>query len=494
MVGVVLTAFLVSQATAARTRTFSDRTDEVGLATERTDSWGALWADHDSDGYPDLFIGRHGGNPYFFTGSSDGYDRRRLNFNLPQGYDPMDDERWTDRHGCAWGEATGDGGVDLYCTVGANEGTSVGPNQLLVFTEGGLRERGRHYKVRDPYGRGRSVNWLDYDSDGDLDIFVANFDRAGHPNVLFENKRGVFRQRDAGLRDVLRSYSSTWADWDSDGDPDLLVMQYNAGAIAYENRSGRFARTTLRGISGVAWRSAAWGDFNGDGWPDVHMVNEEHAIVLANRKGTFHAVDERALDQGRASAWLDVENDGDLDLFVVQGAPGIYQSSEAVDRPDFMLVRGAKGFTKHSRAAFRGPTGGNGDSVAVADSDRDGALDVFVTNGYFEYQKWVGRNVYLENRSQVAGWIALDLNGSRWNPWGYGARLEVRTSDLRYRRELTDGVAFRAQSEVGHVHLGIGSAGAASVRIVWPDGIEDCLTVLRNTRAVVNRGTHSCPD
>lgn len=416
----------------------------------------------------------------------------RHDFVSPPGYEHLDDDDWTDRHGCAWGEANGEAGPELYCAVGANKGGGIGPNQLLTFTPDGVKDRAKRFGVRDSYGRGRSANWLDHDSDGDLDLFVTNFDRAGRPNVLFENRRGDFQRTRAGVGDVLRSYSSSWSDWDSDGDPDLLVMQFRAGTVAYENRGGRFSRVSLPGITGVDWRSAAWGDFDGDKRTDVHMVGENRAAVFRNTPSGFRMVDDRRIGEGRMSAWLDFENDGDLDLFVVRGARGIYQSGDELNLADFILLRKKGRFIRYRREAFRGPKRGNGDSVAVADSDRDGKTDLYVTNGHFEYATWVGRNTYFSNLTEGGGSVGLTLRGPRWNPWGIGARVRVRTSAKTYWREVTDGVTFRAQSEVGHLTMGLGSASSARIRIVWPGGKRDCLRADAGSSHEVSRGSQPC--
>ncbi|MEA2488153.1 MAG: enediyne biosynthesis protein, partial [Actinomycetota bacterium] len=89
-------------------------------------------------------------------------------------------------------------------------------------------------------------------------------------------------------------------------------------------------------------------------------------------------------------------------------------------------------------------------------------------------------------------WIELDPKGGTKNPYAYGARVEVRTPDLDYWRELTDGVGFKSQSEVDPVHLGIGSAALARVTIVWPDGGRDCLPAHADDKISVTEGISPC--
>lgn len=489
----ILLLLVSSAAVAAPTPRLRDATDAVGLKHRRTGTWSNVWFDHDRNGFPDIFIGRHGGWPLFYANDGGTYKRLWLDFMSPPGYDSIDGDTDVDRHSCAWGEATGDGGPELYCTAGANAGTGAGPNQLLTRTESGLRDLARRYGVRDIYGRGRSVNWIDHDSDGDLDLFVGNWARSGRPSVMFVNRRGSFVKRNVGVEHNHRTISSSWADWDRDGDPDLLVMQYNAPTIAYENRGGRFEPVSLPFVTSGSWHSATWGDFDGNGYPDVHVINEQRSLILRNSRRGFSVADSRAIAQGRSSAWLDIENDGDLDLFVVAGAAGVTPTDSSVNRPDALLINRSRGFVAFRRKAFRGPRVGNGDSVTVSDHDRDGREDVLVTNGYYEYGVWRGKTQLFANRTQARNWVAVDLVGRRWNPSGFGAMITVTTPNRRYRRQLNDGVAFRSQNEVGHVHLGIGGAARAYVRIIWPTGEKDCVAIAKGQSQQVQIGSLPCP-
>ncbi len=354
-----------------------------------------------------------------------------------------------------------------------------------------MRDRARGFGVRDRHGRGRTVNWIDHDGDRDLDIFVGNHHRPNHPNVMFENLRGRFRRAAVGVGHELATVSSTWADWDADGDPDLLVLQRDHDApVAYENIGGRFAIATI-GIRGRNWRSAAWGDFDGDGFPDLHLVKASRSAIFHNVSGRFRRVDERTLSMGRMSTWVDLNNDGDLDLFVVQG----YRDGS--NRGDFLVIRNrADGFEKVTGASFRGTTAGNGDSVTVADHDADGRMDVFVTNGHrcgisSPYPP-CGPHSLLENRSAAGNWAGVRLRGGRWNPFGMGATVEVVGVTRAYRRQIGDGVDFRAQSDPSYVHLGLGPDGGALVTVRWPDQEIDCVSVTAGGVQVVRKGEHPC--
>jgi FG-GAP-like repeat len=460
---------------------FVDVSRQAGVATQPTLTWGATWVDHDLDGDPDLFASRHWHRPRFYINEDGDFHLFRQDF-YPYLFD---------RHACAWGEADGDGTPDLYCTQGADQGQGSGNNQLLIQSGRSFTDRAGDYGVENPFGRSRTINWVDFDSDGDLDIFVGNKLRAGYPNVLYRNDRTSFKSVDVGLGDELNTLHSTWSDWDHDNDPDLLVLRYfPESAIAYTNQDGSFAPIELPGVSGESWSSAVWADFDGDGWDDLALIGEDRAVVMRNQEGRFRPVAATQLVSGRAGAWLDVENDGDLDLFLVQGALG------TSNRPDLMLVNTAKGFRRYRGSTFRGPRTGSGESVSVADYDRDGRSDLFVTNGadtHRDDHSVVGKWTLLENRSITGNWVAVDLHGRPRNPWGMGSYLEVRAHDLHYFRHVGDGIGLRSQSEVGHLVLGLGGAPRALIRIVWPNGMIDCARARSHETVELKQGSAPCP-
>jgi hypothetical protein len=450
-------------------------TDWLGSYTR---TWGAAWVDHDNDGDPDVFLGRHQYVPWLFerTSHSFGVSREGAAFIK------------ADRHNCAWGEANGDGAPDLYCTIGAQRGKGEGPNQLYVRTSGGYEERAEQFGVTNPKGRGRSVNWIDYDSDGDLDIFVGNRERPIAPAAMYRNDNDTFHRAETGLEEPDVS-NSTWADWDNDGDPDLLVLPGNVPPIAYENEGGAFTRVSLHPATTRVWKSAAWGDYNADGWIDVHLVRRKRAVVLRNSPSGFLMVDPHPLVNGRMSEWLDLENDGDLDLFIVKGATGLYPGPEATNYPDVVLVNKRGVFEPLRQPALAGPSKGSGDTVTVTDYDRDGRTDILVTNGY---QTRSGPLWLIHNLSVAGRWLGIDLVGPPNNPLAYGARITVTTSTRTYRRQLTDGVGFRSQSEVGYTTFGVGDARSAQVELLWPDGTTSCYSTPTNRSFTAVHGTAAC--
>lgn len=459
---------------------FEDVTGVAGMS-DVTRTWGSAWTDADHDGFPDAFLGRHWRPPRFLYSVGEGLYREPERALAGIGFD---------RHSCVWGEANGDGAPDVYCVRGADKGDGTGANQLFIQTAPReFTDRSRGSGTSNPRGRGRTVNWLDFDDDGDLDLFVGNQYRRGHPNLMLRNDGGTFTRVDAGISDELETSSSSWSDWDADGDPDVLVLQHNGPAVAYENTGGEFRRVELAGTEGSGWLSGAWGDFDADGRPDLHLMSVGQARLLHNTPQGFEEVHREEVTFGRMSTWLDVDNDADLDLFLVQGAFGRNPSEDATNEPDLMLVNTGGEFARAEDASWRGRETGNGESVAAVDHDRDGGVDLFVMNGAFQ---WTGPNLFLRNRSERQSWIGIDLRGKNENPMGIGARVAVTVDDRTLHHQMTDGVNAHSQNETGYLHVGVGDASVARVEVVWSDDRRDCRTTPVDRVVTVRHGSSPC--
>lgn len=460
---------------------FVDASAANGIDLQPRHSWGSTWIDHDDDGDPDLLVDRHYLLPAMFEQADAGYREASWQETLavPE----------FDRHACLWGDPNADARADLFCTQGAERGRGWGPNQLLVQNgDGGFRDMAKELGVDYPRGRARTANWVDYDGDGDFDLFVGTQRRDGFPNEMFRNNGGRFRRVAVGLSQELETEASAWADWDDDGDPDLLLTLKGRKARAYENRRGRFVKVRLPRVTDREWLSASFGEFNRDRWPDLHLIDEQRSVVLVNRRGSFRVVHRMQTRQGRMGVWFDADNDSDQDLFVVQGAPGKGDNPDAVDSPDLLLIRRGTSFTKRV-IEQSGARDGNGDSAAVADHDRDGTLDLFVTNGY---KRSAGPFVLLENRTVGGAWAGLDLMGRRGNPLAMWVDLKVSVGPKVFWRRITDGFSFRSQSEVGYVHVGLGTQTSADVTVVWPWGGRDCVTLQAGVVTALTQGSAPC--
>ncbi|MHC1763344.1 MAG: FG-GAP repeat domain-containing protein [Verrucomicrobiia bacterium] len=229
--------------------------------------------------------------------------------------------------GCAWGDFDNDGYPDLFVA------NAVGSTNRLYHNNG----NGSFTRIRPVTtsgGMSHGCTWADYDGDGDLDLFVAG----GHDQNerQFRNDgNAVFTRITTGAPVTAGGDNNgvAFADYDNDGDMDLLVTGFrSSGNRLYRNDgTNGFVRVTEGPLATTrgASQNPAWGDYDNDGHLDLFIANScerdvskgENNFLFHNEgDGTFTRVTEGAavIDGGRSwgCGWADYDNDGDLDLFV----------------------------------------------------------------------------------------------------------------------------------------------------------------------------------
>ncbi len=286
-----------------------NRITEGPLVNDSGTSFNSTWGDFNNDGNVDVFVAnsRHANFLYMNNGSS----FSRVNT------DPF----LTDlgrSSGCSWVDFDNDGYLDLF----------VANRDLANFLyrnngDGTFIKIGQGEIVSD-LSTSRAVAWADYDNDGDSDLFVAN---DGEANFLYQNSgAGSFTRitNSAVVNSGVASQSASWGDYDNDGDLDLFVANIqgernrllkNNGALGFEEiLDGEIAND--RGFS----ISSSWADFDNDGDLDMFVGNGSLSVLYINNgDGTFGKLeDDITLRNGaRSNAWADYDRDGDLDLFTI---------------------------------------------------------------------------------------------------------------------------------------------------------------------------------
>lgn len=226
----------------------------------------------------------------------------------------------------------------------------------------------------DDAGYGRGAAWNDHDNDGDLDLFVAN-----HSGVskLFLNDEGVFIDATAPpLDDPGNGQGVAWGDYDNDGEVDLYLSDEDGPNRLFHNDGTGFsevaAGTPLADQSG-AGRAVAWADYDNDGDLDLYLANHVDAIPVPDR--LFENDSTGFVDTGlcadtessESATWGDYDNDGHTDLFVANynGPNRLYRNL---------------GDGTFADVAPGTPIEDSGLNVAAAwaDYDNDGDLDLYV--------------------------------------------------------------------------------------------------------------------
>jgi len=455
--------------------TFVEVGAAAGVAVSGTAGSGPIFADIDGDGWLDILVGGvQGAGVRGFRGRGDGsFAGVDFGMSLPQ---PAPSSF---RRGSGSGEEMPPGGRDTY-----------------------------------------SAAFGDYDRDGDLDMALAHWNvlvEQGESTETLWRNDGDFHFTDVSVDSriaaILRGTANTFfdftftpnfADVDSDGFPDLLLAaDFGTSKVLRNQGDGTFADVTdTRVVTDENGMGAAIGDYDNDGdldwfvssiW-DPDGVAEEHWGVTGNRlyrnrgDGTFEDVTTAAgVRQGYwgwGATWADVNNDGFLDLFHVNGWG---RSAEYVPSRDFyrdpsplFVAAGDGTFTEQAHDLGIDDTG-MGRGVVSFDYDRDGDLDFFIANSQGRPRLW--RN----DGGNEQTYLTVKLRGPVGNSEGIGARVEVVTGDLTQMRELRAGSNFESQ-DPAEAHFGLGGyAVADAVRVIWPDGIETILTdVVAGQRLVVS--------
>ena len=271
------------------------------------------WADYDGDGDLDEFVGFRGRASRLYRQDHGTFADVAAEAGIA---DPIE------TRAAAWGDFDADGDPDLYI------GFAAGAPNKLYRNDGGRFTNVAHALGVDVTGITRQVSFVDYDNDGDLDLFVAFRER---PNHLFRNDGGRFVDVTAssGIGDARKTVGAVWFDVDQDGDLDLFVANQDGDLNGlFINDRGHFADAAgAWGVSGGP-RAAGFGgvgpslaDVDGDGLFDLFVANYGPSVLYRNdRRHRFIDVtrDFGLGFEGHAvtSSWGDYDSDGQPDLYV----------------------------------------------------------------------------------------------------------------------------------------------------------------------------------
>ncbi len=461
---------------------------------------GVAVADYDGDGWPDIYVTRLDGPGILYRNMHNG---TFADVTKAAGLDVLDEAS----DGAVWADVDNDGRPDLYVTTFAshrywffhNDGNGH-------FTE---QAAARGLALDDgTVHLGYSVNAGDFNGDGYLDFEVSEWRptevarnmQPSHTRLLMNLGR-----RDPGhFVDVTNragvaletptfatvSFASAFADLDDDGRPDLVMANdFSTSRLFWNDGNGHFTNGTRDAGVGTDENGMGLtiGDYNGDGRPDVFVsaIYDHHQCPvgqcahgtsgnrLYRNLGGRHFVDATSAAGVREGGWgwgaafVDVANEGRLDLVQASGVDFPWEPTAAQYGTGGMFLwrnRGDGTFAPSSAVASGLTTPGVSKGLAVLDYDRDGRMDVLVARDG-------GAPVLYRNVTPHSGhWLDVQLVGTRSNRDALGAVVDVRAGDRWQRIEYGSVSHFLGQSE-NQAHFGLGDAPFADeVRIRWPSG------------------------
>ncbi len=406
--------------------------------------------------------------------------------------------------GPAFADIDGDGDLDLF--VGSVDG-----DPIYLFRNDGnqFTDVTQNSGISVTADNTISASFSDYDQDGDLDLFLAHWGNRPRPDTesLWQNNGdGTFTSASipsgiadqligpqGGLSDLFDySFTPVFSDIDGDGDPDLLLASdFETSKVFTNNGDGTFLDTTDRDV--IIDRNGmgnAVGDYDNDGDMDwfvtsIYESSERPDANFGNRlyrnlgDGTFEDVTELAGVSNGGWGWgtcmEDFDNDGDLDIFHVNGwnrenprEPG-RNDEYTNDQVRYFESQGDGTFVEAATEAGLIDTG-QGRGAVCFDSDRDGDLDIVITNNQDVRSVVFYRNELTQNNH----YLGIKLEGNGLNTAGVGARIAVTDGLTTQIREIRAGNNYVSQNPA-EAHFGLGSIQNVDVTVFWPDGSQTAL-------------------
>lgn len=467
-----LTAILLCFISPSLTAQYFSKVETGTLVETPKKTYSASWADYNNDGFDDmLIVDNTDYHTSLFTNNGDGTFSEEIDNVIYSTMGPS--------IACTWGDYNNDGNIDLFI---ANTGNTENAVNFLYRNDGnGIFTRILEGDIVTDEDWSIGATWADYDNDGFLDLYVANF---LEENCLYHNNGdGTFTKITEGeiVTDNFNTYSAAWVDYNNDGLQDMYVVNYFYSALPGQdnclyrnNGDGTFTKILDSPIvnDSALTQGSSWGDFNNDGLIDVYItVNDfdelKHNLLYKNLgDGDFELVNASpSIDGGTAfgSAWLDIDNDGYLDLTVSN-------NGSSQERLNYLyLNNGDETFTDQTGDDVT-TTPLRDFSTTISDYNNDGYSDIFTPS----YSTTKVHGLY-KNNGGSNNWISLRLEGVISNRSAIGARIYCSVNGVVQTREVSSASGQYTGSTLTQT-FGVGTNATIDfIEIQWPSGINQVI-------------------
>lgn len=485
---------------------------------------GAAFFDADNDGDDDLYITSGKDTDHFYLNNGDG------TFSLSSaaaGFSATDDYYTC---GVATGDVDNDGFRDVFVYTWRDADNNLGRNLFYRNNGDGTFTEDWPFPGDTTFAIG--ATFLDYDLDGWLDLYVVNyvseanflydgnvivgFDHTCWDNQFYHNNGdGTFTERSADLNldDTGCALATAATDYNGDGDMDIYIANDFGEWIQpnklYRNNFPTDNFTEVGAATGsdlpMYGMGIAIGDIDQDLDFDYYVTNFGRNEMIRNDGSSFAniteacgagdqwVVEDTSLTVGWGSAFIDIDNDTDLDLYVANGyvpSPNflpstLFQNDKLfLNQGDLPFADVGETYGITNRWATRG--------MAYSDFDNDGDVDIVsVVLNVPMNETGYATLLYRNEAGNQNNWLEVKLEGVEANRDAYGSKVIVYADGKALIREV-DGGSSHASHPSSRLHFGLGDAAAVdSIKVIWTggrrtqlvydDGINQLVNILEDT-------------
>lgn len=467
----------------AQSQQFTKQSNSV-VCNDAGDSRSVNWVDINNDGFLDLMITNGlstGENNFVYLNMGNG------DFNKLDDTEIIVNDK-SPSDGATWADVDNDGDMDCYVVTWYNK------RNLFYINEGNAHFRlVKTGNIALDLSYSETASWADYDNDGKLDLYVTNSEGQKR-NFLFKgNGDSTFTKILTGPQstDAFSSRMVSWVDIDNDKDLDIFVTnESNQNENLYLNKGdGTFEKNTTCALLnlGKNTMSSSWGDYDNDGDMDVILCNDGAKNRLFKNEGNLNFSEQifptDSFQYSFGSAWGDIDNDGDLDLYISNAfGPSKMRNQLYINTNGLFTLDSTNVTTLDSGWSY---------GCAFGDYNNDGFIDLATANCYAKTQH---NSLYLNN-GNANNWSIVECVGTSSNKSGVGAKVKVKAiingQSIWQTREINTQSGHNGQNMIA-AHFGLGNASNVdSLVIEWPSSKIDVYTnvqVNKKLKALENIG------